>query len=203
MTPHRPPTPGLGGRGRVRRRRLLKEEDVRSLLDATAGELLEARDRALLGLLYGAGLRVGEVARLTVPEVLMDDEGVIVVGKRWRVRFVPVAAVVLGWIATYLGGRIEGPVFLAEHGGPMGSRLIRKVVDKYAAKAELPKTSPHTLRHSAASHMLARGIYLPRLASWLGHESLETTAVYLHEVPFAQSLEEQYRATHPLAEGAR
>lgn len=95
---------------------------------------------------------------------------------------------------------MTGAVFLADHGGPMQPRLIRKVVDKYARKGALPKISPHTLRHSCASHMLAHGMYLPDLARFLGHKRLATTTVYLHEVPWKDGVDEQYRVCHPLAE---
>ncbi len=185
--------------GRVRRQKFLDEGLVQALLAATDGELLARRDRALLGLIYAGGLRVGEVARLDIDRILWGDEGVVVLGKKWRPRFVPIALVVLEWVADYLDDRMAGPVFLADHGGPMSPRLIRKVVDKYARKAASPKISPHTLRHSCASHMLVHGMYLPDLSRFLGHKRLATTTVYLHEVPKKEGMGEQYRACHPLA----
>lgn len=186
--------------GNVRRKKFLDESAVQALLAATEGERLAVRDRALLGLLYGGALRVGEVARLDVRQILFDEGKVIVIGKRHRLRSVPVAGVVLAWILEYLGERRTGPVFLAEPGWPMSDRLIRKVVDKYAAKVDLPKISPHTLRHSAASHMLARKMYLHDLARFLGHRHVTTTAVYSHEVPRGPvDLGAEYRAVHPLA----
>lgn len=185
--------------GNVRRKKFLEEQDVLALVEATAGERFALRDRALLGLIYAGGLRVGEVARLHVEELLIDDGGVVVVGKRWRPRFVPVAAPVLDWLREYLVGIQAGPIFTAAHGGPMSARLMRKVLDKYAGRVRLPKISPHTLRHSCASHMLARGMYLPELSRFLGHKKLSTTTVYLHEVPRGVDLGAQYRAAHPLA----
>ena len=76
----------------------------------------------------------------------------------------------------------------------MSDRLMRKVVDKYAAKGLLPKISPHTLRHSCASHLLARGMRLHDLSRFLGHVLLATTTVYLHEVPSPVDMSTQFGA---------
>lgn len=188
--------------GNVRRKKFLGEEEVQVLLAATEGEALGKRDRALFGLLYAGGLRVGEVAPLVAQQIDFERRRVVVVGKGRRLRAVPLADAALGWLADYLEDRVTGPVFLAAHGRPMSARLVRKVLDKYARKVALPKVSPHTLRHSSASHMLARGMYLPDLARFLGHRRLQTTAVYLHEVPRKVDLADEYQAAHPLAANA-
>ncbi|WP_420139295.1 tyrosine recombinase XerC [Sphingomonas sp.] len=160
------------------------------------------RDRAVLLLLYGAGLRVGEAMSLT-GAVLPLGETLIVTGKRAKTRMVPLLAPVREAIQLYLdacpwGVSRDQPIFRGAKGGPLSADLIRRAVRAARARLGLgDRTTPHALRHSFATHLLGRGADLRSLQELLGHASLSSTQVYTGVD--AAHLLDVYRNAHPRA----
>lgn len=170
--------------------------------DEAAEPWIAARDWAVLLLLYGAGLRIGEAVALT-GAVLPLGETLRVTGKRAKTRTVPLLPDVRTAIERYAalcpweGGR-ELPLFRGAKGGPLPPGAIRKAVR--AARASLglsERTTPHALRHSFATHLLGRGADLRALQELLGHASLSSTQVYT--AVDAAHLLDVYRNAHPRA----
>ena len=183
-------------------------ETERLLASAPVDALL---DRALLELLYAAGLRISEALRLDLEDVSLDGAFVRVIGKGDRERLVPVGEVALDAIRTWMDGaraalvaahHVEpvrgGPMFL----GPSGRRLARQqawaIVKRAAAVAGLSgRVSPHTLRHSFATHLLEGGADLRIVQELLGHASISTTQLYTHVT--GERIREVYARAHPRA----
>ena len=185
----------------------LTQEETERLIESAA----TLRGRALLELLYAAGLRISEALRLDLEDVSMDGAWVRVVGKGDRERLVPVGDVALEWLARWLA---EGrPALLALHhvapsrGGPLflgdrGRRLARQqawaLVKQAAAQAGLAdRVSPHTLRHSFATHLLEGGADLRIVQELLGHASISTTQLYTHLT--GERIRAVYARAHPRA----
>lgn len=144
-----------------------------------------ARDAAVLGLLYGSGLRISEALGIRRRDAPCEGrDSVTVLGKGGKVRSVPVIAPVSRAIDAYLaicpyGLRPEGPLFVGAKGGPLSPRLIQLAVARMRGALGLPDSAtPHALRHSFATHLLARGGDLRSIQELLGHASLSTTQVY-------------------------
>ncbi len=162
-----------------------------------------ARDFALLLMLYGAGLRIGEALGLK-GEVLPLGETLRVTGKRGKTRVVPILPAVAKAVARYveacpypLAG--AAPLFCGARGGPLASGVIRASVRRARRALGLPeRTTPHALRHSFATHLLAGGADLRSLQELLGHASLASTQVYT--AVDAAHLLDIYRTAHPRAE---
>lgn len=161
-----------------------------------------ARDLAILLLLYGSGLRVSEALSLTARDLPMG-EAIRVTGKRAKTRIVPVVKAVREAIADYVRQcpyRIEGdaPLFVGAKGGPLSADLVRRAVRAARVRLGLPDTlTPHALRHSFATHLLARGADLRSLQELLGHASLSSTQIYT--AVDAARLLDVYRHAHPRA----
>ena len=161
-----------------------------------------ARDLAILLLLYGSGLRVAEALSLTARDLPMG-EAIRVTGKRAKTRIVPVVGAVREAIADYSRQcpyRIEGdaPLFVGAKGGPLSADIVRRAVRAARVRLGLPDTlTPHALRHSFATHLLARGADLRSLQELLGHASLSSTQIYT-AVDVARLLD-VYRHAHPRA----
>ncbi|QNM84120.1 tyrosine recombinase XerC [Sphingomonas sabuli] len=161
-----------------------------------------ARDLAILLLLYGSGLRVSEALSLTARD-LPIGEAIRVTGKRAKTRIVPVVKAVREAIAEYLREcpyPVDGdtPLFLGARGGPLSADLVRRAVRAARVRLGLPDTlTPHALRHSFATHLLARGADLRSLQELLGHASLSSTQIYT-KVDAAHLLD-VYRHAHPRA----
>jgi len=162
-----------------------------------------ARDLAVLLLLYGAGLRVGEAVALT-GAALPLGEVLSVTGKRSKTRLVPLIAPVRDAVDHYLSlcpwpmGR-DAPLFRGVRGGPLSADLIRRAVRRARVQLGLADSAtPHALRHSFASHLLARGADLRSLQELLGHASLSSTQIYT--AVDAAHLLDVYRNAHPRAE---
>lgn len=161
-----------------------------------------ARDLAILLLLYGSGLRVSEALSLTARD-LPIGEAIRVTGKRSKTRIVPVVKAVREAISDYLqqcpypiSG--ETPLFLGARGGPLSADIVRRAVRAARVRLGLPDTlTPHALRHSFATHLLARGADLRSLQELLGHASLSSTQIYT-KVDAAHLLD-VYRHAHPRA----
>jgi integrase/recombinase XerC len=170
--------------------------------DAAREPWIGARDFAVLMLLYGAGLRVGEAMGLT-GAILPLGETISVVGKRAKTRIVPLIAPVRVAIDEYVrlcpyGIGRDVPLFRGARGGPLSADLVRKAVRGARVKLGLSgRTTPHALRHSFATHLLGRGADLRSLQELLGHASLSSTQIYT-AVDTAH-LMDVYRNAHPRA----
>ncbi|HET7685423.1 MAG TPA: tyrosine recombinase XerC [Candidatus Limnocylindria bacterium] len=181
---------------------------------ARGGELADAlarRDAALLELLYATGMRISELAGLTLGRVDLEGGRLRVIGKGNKERELLFGTHARSAIQGYLaGGRpvlaARGPsgdaLFLNASGSPLGARGARLVVDRWAERAGAPpRTSPHTLRHSFATHLLEGGADLRSVQELLGHANLATTQIYTHLSDAA--LRSTYRAAHPRSGRAR
>ncbi|KRE09905.1 recombinase XerC [Bosea sp. Root381] len=178
--------------------------------DTRAGEEREqwilARDAAVLSLLYGCGLRISEALSLTRAQAPTSaGDTLTVIGKGSKTRMVPVLPVVVTAIAEYLSlcpWRLppDGPLFLGAKGGPLSPRIIQLAVESLRGALGLPSsTTPHSLRHSFATHLLGRGGDLRAIQELLGHASLSTTQIYTR-IDSAR-LMAAYDAAHPRARG--
>jgi len=155
----------------------------------TLDEAMAFRDRAMLELAYGAGLRVSEWISLGVRDVLLEEALVRVFGKGSKERLVPIGRRAIGAVAIYvreLRPRLErgggkGVLFLNARGTPLTRMGAWKMLRKYVEKAGLEKhVSPHTLRHSFATHLLEGGADLRAVQEMLGHADISTTQIYTH-----------------------
>jgi integrase/recombinase XerD len=164
--------------------------EVESLLASpTLDQPLAFRDRAMLELAYGAGLRVSEWITLGVKDVLFEDKLVRVFGKGSKERLVPIGRSAIGAVATYmreLRPRLEkgggkGVLFLNARGEPLSRMGAWKILARHVADAKITKhVSPHTLRHSFATHLLEGGADLRAVQEMLGHVDISTTQIYTH-----------------------
>jgi integrase/recombinase XerC len=177
--------------------------------DLRAGEEREpwilARDAAVLALLYGSGLRISEALSLKRKEIPAPGAGdvLVVKGKGNKERMVPVLPQVLKLIADYDAlcpydpGR-DGPMFIGARGGPLSPRIVQLAMARLRGALGLPSTAtPHALRHSFATHLLARGGDLRAIQELLGHASLSTTQIYT--AIDSEQLLNAYLSAHPRA----
>jgi integrase/recombinase XerC len=177
--------------------------------DLRAGEEREpwilARDAAVLALLYGSGLRISEALGLKLKDIPVPGAGdvIVVTGKGNKTRMVPVLAAVLRLVAEYValcpyGLGPDSLAFVGAKGGPLSPRIIQLVMERLRGALNLPETAtPHALRHSFATHLLARGGDLRSIQELLGHASLSTTQIYT--AIDTERLMEVYRSAHPRA----
>jgi integrase/recombinase XerC len=185
--------------------KFLTPDDIERLLAAPKGDdPLTLRDRAMLEVLYSTGIRVSELVGMNLEDVDTMGESVRVRGKGKRERLAPLGSFALKALDQYLAARKAGSVhdaaavFVNRHGQRLSTRSVRRKLSKYLAIAGLnPSVSPHTLRHSFATHMLERGADLRAVQELLGHRSLSTTQIYTHVA--AARLKEVYEAAHPRA----
>ncbi len=199
----------------LKRKRLPKflyTAQLETLLAAPdANTALGLRDRALLELLYATGLRVSELCSLEIGQLDFDYGSLKVVGKRNKERAVFFGKQAARALEEYLqrgrpilaraSGKLEAPkaLFLNRSGTPLSSRSVARALEKYCLQVGLEAgISPHTLRHTFATHLLEHGANLRAIQTLLGHENLSTTEIYTH-VTTRQMLA-QYKLAHPLAE---
>ena len=169
---------------------VLTAVEVGKLLEAvTLDEPLAFRDRAMLELAYGAGLRVSEWIGVATKDVLLDELVVRVFGKGGKERLVPIGRPAVGAIGIYLRelrprlekGSGEGRLFLNSRGKPLSRMGAWKILRKYVEAAGIKKVvTPHTLRHSFATHLLEGGADLRAVQEMLGHADISTTQIYTH-----------------------
>lgn len=174
--------------------RFLIQEEATSLMDVDGESRNEKRDHAILELLYGTGIRVGELAGLALRDVDLDEGWVRVRGKGNKERLVPLGSKAIRAILGYLKerGREAGPLF------ELTERTVQRIVRRRSLKAGIVKrTTPHTLRHSFATHLLEEGADLRGIQELLGHSSLSTTQKYTQVS--VQHLMEVYDKAHPKA----
>lgn len=165
---------------------VLSVEEVSDLIESVdTGNWMGLRDRAVLEVLYGCGLRVSEAAALQISHVYFDDGFVRIVGKGDKERIVPIGQMALDAIRNYLSARPTGfdndTLFLNRFGRQMSRVALFNMIKKQALMAGITKTiSPHSLRHSFATHLVENGADLRQVQQMLGHESILTTEIYTH-----------------------
>ena len=185
---------------------MTSEEVERLLLSPNASEKMGARDLAILETMYSTGVRVSELVGLNVEDLDLEDGVARVRGKGKRERFAPLGSFAVGAIQHWLEGRGDGaldwkdPVFVNRLGTRLSTRSVGRMLEKYLAQAGLDRrTTPHTLRHSFATHLLDRGADIRSVQELLGHRSLVTTQIYTHLT--TASLRKAYEKAHPRAHG--
>jgi integrase/recombinase XerD len=186
---------------------VLTVDEVRKLLASpTMDDPLYFRDRAMLEVAYGAGLRVSEWIGIGVKDALLDDGLVRVFGKGSKERLVPIGRGAIGALAIYLRemrpkleqGGGKGALFLNARGQPLSRMGAWKILQKYVKRAGLTKrVYPHTLRHSFATHLLEGGADLRAVQEMLGHADISTTQIYTHVD--REYLRQVHRRYHPRA----
>jgi integrase/recombinase XerD len=169
---------------------VLSVSEVKALIDVVSlDQPLALRDRAMIELAYGAGLRVSELTGLELRGTELSESTVRVFGKGSKERRVPIGAAAVGAISSYLHwlrprldrGESRGKLLLGLSGRPMCTVSVAQILRKYARIAGLGKhVSPHMLRHSFATHLLQNGAPLLAVKEMLGHESVTTTQIYTH-----------------------
>lgn len=192
---------------------VVHDYELRDLLASPdPGTPAGSRDRALLELLYATGLRLAEIWALSVADLEDPGRRIQVVGKRLKERIVFYGEPAAAALAQYLeagrpqllsrrrGAEPEPAVFLNRGGGRLSRRGIQRIVERHVLRtATAHRISPHSLRHSFATHLLDNGADLRAIQELLGHESLDTTAIYTHVT--AERLRHSYEKAHPLAGG--
>jgi len=187
--------------------KFLEYEQVQRLLNTPPSDSwLGARDRAILEVLYSTGMRVSELVGLNLEDVDFLGEVIHIRGKGKKERICPIGSSALQSIQHYIefrnrrmmndSGFDSKVLFANKHGKRLSTRSVRRKMDKYLREAGLdPTISPHTLRHSFATHMLNNGADLRSVQELLGHQSLSTTQIYTHVT--TSRMKEQYQSAHP------
>jgi len=187
--------------------RFMEYEEIKKLLETPPMDnWLGARDRAILETLYSTGMRVSELVALNMDDIDFLGEVVHIRGKGKKERIAPISSSALQVIQHYIEFRNKRAqnnsnfdtkvLFVNKHGKRLSTRSVRRKMDKYLKIAGLdPAISPHTLRHSFATHMLNNGADLRSVQELLGHQSLSTTQIYTHLT--TSRLKDVYRKAHP------
>lgn len=183
------------------------EQIERLFSNCDTSTLLGARDRAILETLYSTGTRVSELVALEIADLDLSASIVKVRGKGKKERVIPLGPGAVKAILHYLDLRRGAfaqvkhnvdALFVNKHGQRLSTRSVRRKLDKYLLEAGLDlSVSPHTLRHSFATHMLQGGADLRSLQELLGHQSLSTTQIYTHLT--SQTVKDEYEKAHPRA----
>lgn len=183
---------------------------VQKLMDAPdCNTVLGMRDKALLELLYASGVRVSECVGLNVEDLDLELGAALVEGKGSKERYVLFGSQAVNALRQYLtrsrpqlwaegAGGEDSPLFLNHRGGRLSDRSVRRILDKYVVQiAGMQHISPHTLRHTFATHLLDHGADLRVIQELLGHSSLSSTQIYTHTT--RERLEKVYTQAHPRA----
>ena len=184
---------------------MLSVSEVERLIDSIpADSAFDLRDRAVIELLYGTGCRVSELTSLVVDDVTADPELIKVTGKGGKQRIVPVGTKAQESVANYLAVRpklmkVATPaLFVNKRGRPLSRQNVWDIIKLAASRAGIEHTvSPHTLRHSYATHLLERGASVRIVQELLGHSSVNTTQIYTHVS--ADNVHEVFTLAHPRA----
>lgn len=190
-------------RGKRTLPRVLGEREIKALLETPDTDtFLGRRDRAMLETLYSTGIRNSELVGLTIGDVDLLGEVAKVFGKGGRERYVPLGSYAVKAIEDYLDSRPdtplrdEAPMFVNRFTERLSDRGVRKILQKNLARAGLPSSvTPHTLRHSFATHLLDRGADLRAVQELLGHKNLSSTQIYTHVS--TERLRRIYEKAHP------
>lgn len=183
----------------------LSEIDVTMLINSPVTEnIFGLRDRAILEVLYGSGLRVSELTELTRDQIDHDNLLLRVTGKGSKERIIPMTEAAASILKDYLArlfseipeSRKTAQIFVNKSGGQISTRSIARIIDKYVRQLAMMKNvSPHQFRHSFATHLLNNGADIRAVQEMLGHESLSTTQIYTKISK--ERLMETYRYSHP------
>lgn len=203
-----PAKPLRNPRGGRKLPHFLTSEQLETLLNAPAGNTtMGLRDRAMLETMYSAGLRVSELVGLNEGDMDFKEGTVRIRGKGRKERIGALGKYAIEAIQKYQNKRVrpenqpqgrEAAVFLNRFGGRLTTRSVGRMLEKYIAEASLDgRTTPHTLRHSFATHLLDRGADIRSVQELLGHKSLVTTQIYTHVS--TANLKEVYNKAHPRA----
>jgi site-specific recombinase XerD len=183
--------------------KFLTETEMGSLLSSTPGGpvRLQARDRAVLELLYSSGLRRSEISSLNIGDVDFMGGTVRVFGKGQRERIVPVGETALTALRTYLksrpGAAAGAPLFLNDKGSRLSDQGVAWLLKRWTRATGFKPVTPHVFRHSFATHLLDKGCDLRSVQEMLGHKNLATTQVYTHLS--LEQLKRVYKQSHPKA----
>jgi integrase/recombinase XerC len=182
----------------------MQEAEVSKLIEAPAGDILGLRDKAILETLYSTGMRVSELVNMDIDKCDFVGGVIKVFGKGKKERLTPIGGKASHAIDDYMKAsrpirsREKKAIFLNKNGKRITDRSVRRVIDRYVKKVSLQnKISPHTLRHSFATHLLNRGADLRSVQELLGHASLSTTQIYTHIS--TERMKEAYQKAHPRA----
>lgn len=177
----------------------LTEEKAEILMDI---EGVKPRDKAILEVLYGTGVRASELVGMNIGSIDFVNETVKVLGKRAKERTIPLTRTSISALQKYLINRnksdLSAPLFLNKYKTRLTQRSVQNIVNWHIRKvAELTRMSPHTLRHTYASVMLDNGCDLRTIQELLGHSSIASTQIYTHLTP--EKLKKTYKQAHPRA----
>lgn len=186
----------------------LEEVEINDLLQLPPDDDLGRRDRALLEIMYATGCRVSELVGITLDRIDLPNEYVLLLGKGNKERIVPIGSYAVEAVNKYMTSRRElmqkhqGPshsyLFVNYLGQPLTDRSVRRVLDKYIKELSLAKhVSPHTIRHTFATHLLEHGADLRAVQELLGHANLSTTQIYTHLT--TERIASVYEKNHPRA----
>lgn len=184
----------------------IEEEGIERILGMRLEKPVDYRDKAMIELLYGTGMRVSELCNLNDFDIDYDNRLVTVLGKRRKQRVIPVISKAIEAISDYLKFRDEisekrvgeRALFVSSNGKRIIPASVYRVVAKRISKvSSVERKGPHTLRHSFATHLLNHGANLEAVRQLLGHESLSTTQVYTHLS--VEQLKKIYNSSHPRA----
>ena len=182
--------------------RFLNQTEIEILLAAPDTSTEDGlRDRAMLELMYASGLRVSEAVNLKTNDIDIDSGIVTTTGKGSKTRRVPVGSSAVEWLKSYLAVRRKKAnieidnIFVNKNGVPLNRQIIHKMISEYARKCGLEGVSPHTLRHSFATHLVQNNADIRSVQQMLGHADISTTQIYTH-ITNAQ-LKKNYNRFHP------
>ena len=184
--------------------RALTVEEVDLLLDITLNSPFDYRNKAMLELMYGAGLRVSELVSLTLNQIDLENGLVRIMGKGRKEREIPIGEYGVYYLKLYLehrgmlikNHRTEDALFLNNHGKQITRQGFFKILKQLLLDKGLnPDVSPHTLRHSFATHLLSHGADLRSIQEMLGHSDISTTKIYTHVSD--EKVEADYKKYHP------
>jgi integrase/recombinase XerD len=182
--------------------KFLTEEEMERLLRAPdINRDVGVRDRAMIELMYAAGLRVSELCGLKVADLDLDGAIVSCFGKGSKQRRIPIGKSAVHWLQRYIAVRdrlgSNNPVLFLNRGRALTRQLAWSIIKTYAAKAEVPDISPHTLRHSFGTHLMQHGADSRSVQALLGHSDISTTEIYTHITDM--HMRKAYDRFHPRA----
>ncbi|MBR4830675.1 MAG: site-specific tyrosine recombinase XerD [Bacilli bacterium] len=184
--------------------RVLSEEDIDKLLDINPTNAFEYRNKAMLELMYSSGLRVSELLNLNVNDIDFDLNIVRIFGKGSKERIMPINEIATSYLYEYINiyrktllkNKVNDILFLNSRGESLSRQGFFKILKEIARDKGIKKElSPHTLRHSFATHLLNHGADLRSIQTMLGHENIETTQIYTHVSN--NMVKEEYENAHP------
>jgi integrase/recombinase XerD len=192
--------------GKILPKDILTEEEIERLLKSPDIKTpVGIRDRCMLEILYGSAIRAGEISKLKMQDLDLEHCYLFITGKGRKDRVVPITKIARKFLKKYLEKSRphflmkkpdEKAVFLSSTGRPFNTNEVGRLTRHYRKKAEIKKpVSPHTLRHTCASHLIARGASVRYVQELLGHSQITTTQIYTHVMPV--DLQRVYNETHP------